>query len=176
MPDREVTSITSRKDRVDPVTHMLAGVGVARAALNRMTGLATLTGVQVRSMLQLSLWWNPYLWTGMVETARSVKAMRVDSRSQDLDPQVEEQVRYKPEETPVTLAAKSSSLGRAYMNWARFPITETEPLESGGRGYVVRFKDLRFELAGRRADHSPWAIVRLNRDLTVTDMTFSSSQ
>jgi hypothetical protein len=55
----------------------------------------------------------------MVETARSVKAMRVDSRSQDLDPQVEEQVRYKPEETPVTLAAKSSSLGRAYMNWAR---------------------------------------------------------
>jgi hypothetical protein len=104
----------------------------------------------------------------MVETARSVKAMRVDSRSQDLDPQVEEQVRYKPEETPVTLAAKSSSLGRAYMNWARFPITETEPLESGGRGYVVRFKDLRFELAGRRADYSPWAIVRLNRDLTVS--------
>jgi len=118
------------------------------------------------------LWWNPYLWTGMVETARSVKAMRVDSRSQNVDPQVEELVRYKPEETPVTLAAKSSSLGRAYMNWARFPITETEPLESGGRGYLVRFKDSRFELAGRREDYSPWAIVRLNRDLSVADMTF----
>lgn len=118
------------------------------------------------------LWWSPYLWTGMVETARSVKAVRVDSRSQNVDPQVEEQVRYKPEETPATLAAKSSSLGRAYMDWARFPITETEPLESGGRGYVVRFKDLRFELARRREDYSPWAVVRLNRDLSVADMTF----
>ena len=122
------------------------------------------------------LWWNPYLWTGMVETARSIKAMRVDSRSQNVDPQVEEQVRYKYEETPVTLAAKSSSLGRAYMNWARFPITETEPLESGGRGYIVRFKDLRFELAGRREDYSPWAVVRLSRDLSVADMSFGNSQ
>ena len=118
------------------------------------------------------LWWNPYLWTGMVETARSVKAMRVNSRSQDVDPQVEEQVRYKHEETAVTLAAKSSSLGRAYMDWARFPITETEPLESGRRGYVVRFRDLRFEVAGRREDYSPWVVVRLNRDLSVADITF----
>jgi inner membrane protein len=122
------------------------------------------------------LWWNPYLWTGVVETARSVSAMRVDSRSQDVDPQVEEQVRYKPEETPATLAAKASSLGRAYLDWARFPITETEALESGGRGYVVRFKDLRFELAGRREDYSPWAVVRLNRDLSVVDMTFGNLQ
>ncbi len=66
--------------------------------------------------------------------------MRVNSRSQNVDPQVEERVRYKYEETPVGLAAKSSSLGRAFMNWAGFPIMETEPLESGGRGYVVRFK------------------------------------
>jgi hypothetical protein len=98
----------------------------------------------------------------MVETARSVEAMRVDSRSQDVDPQVEEKVRYKPEETPVSLAANSSSLRRAYMNWARFPITETEPLESGRRGYVVPFRALHFELA----------VVRLNRDLSVADITF----
>ena len=57
------------------------------------------------------LWWNPYLWTGMVETARSVKAMRVNSRSQDVDPQVGEKVRYKPEETPVTLAARAVPWG-----------------------------------------------------------------
>jgi inner membrane protein len=122
------------------------------------------------------LWWNPYLWAGMVETTRSIKAMRVDSRSQNVDPQVEEQVRYKYEETPVTLAAKSSSLGHAYMNWARYPITETEPLESAGRGYIVRFKDLRFEFAGRREDYSPWAVVRLSRDLSVADMRFGNSQ
>jgi inner membrane protein len=122
------------------------------------------------------LWWNPYLWTGMVETAKSVKAIRVDSRSQNVDLQIEEQVRYNPEETPATLAAQSSSLGRAYMNWARFPMTETEPLESGRRGYVVRFKDMRFELAGRREDYSPWAIVRLNQYLSVADLSFGNAQ
>jgi inner membrane protein len=122
------------------------------------------------------LWWNPYLWTGVVETARSITAMRVDSRSQDVDPQVEEQVRYKPEETAAALAAKTSSLGRAYMDWARFPITETEALESGGRGYVVRFKDLRFEFAVRREEYSPWAVVRLNQDFGLADMTFGDSQ
>jgi inner membrane protein len=121
------------------------------------------------------LWWNPYLWTGLVETATSVSAMRVDSRSQDVVPQVEEQVRYKPEETPATLAGKTSSLGRAYMDWARFPVTETEALESHGRGYVVRFKDLRFEFEGRREDYSPWAVVRLNQDFSLADMTFGNS-
>jgi inner membrane protein len=122
------------------------------------------------------LWWNPYLWTGVVETARSVTAVRVNSRSQDLDPQVETQIRYKPAETPATLAAKSSSVGRAYMDWARFPITETEALESSGRGYVVRFKDLRFEYPGRRVRYAPSADVRLNQDLSVADMSFGDSQ
>jgi inner membrane protein len=122
------------------------------------------------------LWWNPYLWTGVVETARSFTAVRVDSRSQDIDPRIEEQVRYKPGETAAALAAKTSSVGRAYMDWARFPITETEALESGGRGYVVRFKDLRFEFALRREDYSPWAVVRLNQDFGLADMTFGDSQ
>jgi len=122
------------------------------------------------------LWWNPYLWTGVVETARSVTAVRVNSKSQGLDPQVETQIRYKPEETPATLAAKSSSLGRAYMDWARFPITETEALESSRRGYVVRFKDLRFEYTGRRVHYAPSAVVRLNQDLSVADMSFGDSQ
>ena len=59
---------------------------------------------------------------------------------------------YKPEETPVTLAAKRSYLGRVYLDWAKFPITETEKSAKGG--YLVRFYDLRFEQAfassGRR--------------------------
>jgi inner membrane protein len=62
------------------------------------------------------------------------------------------EVRYKPEETPVTLAAKRSYLGRVYLDWAKFPITETEKTANGG--YLVRFYDLRFEQAfassGRR--------------------------
>lgn len=117
------------------------------------------------------LWWNPFLWRGVVETPRSVATMWVNSSSQDLDSRVETQIRYKPEETPVTLAAKSSYFGRAYMNWARFPITETEALESGERGYVVRLKDLRFDYAGR-VHYFPSAVVRLNHDLSVADVSF----
>jgi inner membrane protein len=123
-----------------------------------------------------ALWWNPFLWTGVVETPRSVIAVQVDSRTQDLDPKVEMQIRYKPEETPAALAAKRSPLGWAFMNWARFPITETEALESGSRGYVVRFRDLRFEYTGRRVQYSPVAVVRLRQDLTVAEMTFGNSQ
>ena len=62
------------------------------------------------------------------------------------------------------------------MDWARFPITETEALESSRRGYVVRFKDLRFEYTGRRVHYAPSAVVRLNQDLSVADMSFGDSQ
>src|ERR1035437_4752791 len=82
------------------------------------------TRVRVRSRLQRSLFGGIRIsGRGIVETARSVTAVRVNSRSQELDPQVETQLRYKPEENPAKLAAKSSSLGRAYMHRARFPIT-----------------------------------------------------
>lgn len=124
----------------------------------------------------LSLWWNPFVWTGLVETARSITAVQVDSWNGNLDPRIETRIRYKSKETAATIAAKSSSLGRAYMNWAHFPITETEPLEAGQRGYVVRFKDMGFEFASSREQYSPFAVVRLNRDLSVADMTFNSSQ
>ena len=53
-------------------------------------------------------------------------------------------IRYKPEETPVTLAAKRSYLGRVYLDWAQYPITETEALDSPGGGYIVNIQDLRF--------------------------------
>ena len=62
------------------------------------------------------------------------------------------------------------------MNWADFPITETEPLALGERGYVVRFKDMCFEFTGSREQYSPVAVVRLNRDFSVADVSFGDSQ
>ena len=59
---------------------------------------------------------------------------------------------FKPEETPVTQAAKASYLGRVYLDWAVFPITQTEPLQGAFKGYLVSFQDLRFgypEMQGR---------------------------
>ena len=54
------------------------------------------------------------------------------------------EIRYKPEETSITLAAKKSYAGRAFLDWAQYPITETEVLEPPEDGYIVRFEDLRY--------------------------------
>jgi inner membrane protein len=86
---------------------------------------------------------NPFVWTGVVETQNFFGVMRVDSLSGEVDAQNKMLVRYKPEETPVTLAAKQSRLGRVFLDWAQYPIAETEHLP-GGAGYQVQFTDLRF--------------------------------
>jgi len=85
---------------------------------------------------------NPFEWSGVVETAAFFALAPVNSLTPEVDPQNAMEIRYKPEETAVTLAAKKSYLGRAYLDWAQYPITETEQLPDGG--YVVHFQDLRF--------------------------------
>ena len=87
---------------------------------------------------------TPFAWAGIVETPSLYAQVAIDSRLSNLDPTDHSRFLYKPEETPVTLAAKHSPLGRVYLDWSRFPFVETEALESG-RGYVVHFRDLRFD-------------------------------
>lgn len=118
---------------------------------------------------------NPFQWSGVVETPSFFALAPVNSLTPEVDPQGTMEIRYKPEETPVTLAAKKSYLGRAYLDWAQYPITETEDLAEGG--YIVHFQDLRFaqlpglvdRLLGRGGKRqSPLgAGVMLDRDLRV---------
>jgi len=75
----------------------------------------------------------------------------VDSGSGEIDPQNMAIVRFKPEETPVTLAAKKSRMGRVYLDWARYPLVTVDKLE-GGR-FLAQFEDLRFESAESVAQH-----------------------
>jgi inner membrane protein len=89
-------------------------------------------------------WWDPFRWNGVVETQNFYATTLVDSLQPEVDPNAEMQILYKPQETAVTLAAKSSPLGRLYLDWARYPITETEPMENPHPGYIVRFMDLRY--------------------------------
>jgi inner membrane protein len=113
------------------------------------------------------LWWSPFRWVGVVETRNFFASAMVDSSAPEVDPDGTMQILYKPEETPVTLAAKRSYLGRVYLDWAQYPITETEPLESGEQGYVVRFKDLRFQQPGKPSQSVLAGTVQLDRDLKV---------
>ena len=94
---------------------------------------------------------NPFSWNGVVETRDFFQMAPVDSSSGEVDPLNMDVMRFKPEETPVTLAAKKSRLGRVYLDWARYPLVTTEKLE-GGR-YQVQFEDLRFESPEGMAQH-----------------------
>jgi inner membrane protein len=119
-------------------------------------------------------WWSPFRWNGVVETQNFFAVTPIDSLAPEVDPQGEMQIRYKPEETPVTLAAKKSYLGRVYLDWSKYPITETEPLEFGEQGYVVRFKDLRFAYPDRRGRNVLSAIVLLNKNMKVVEEDFGT--
>jgi inner membrane protein len=99
------------------------------------------------------MWVNPFQWHGVVETKNFFVLAPVDSALPEVDLGDSMEIRYKPEETPVTLAAKQSYLGRVYLDWAKFPITETETLPDGG--FVVRFEDLRFSGTWRRTTNKP---------------------
>lgn len=114
---------------------------------------------------------NPFVWSGVVETRDFFEVLPVASLSGQVDPQNQAKVRFKPQETPVTLAAKKSRLGRVYLDWARYPLLTTERLPENA-GYVVQFQDLRFAdaLDSSRSSSPPLAgHVELDPQLRVTD-------
>ena len=108
-------------------------------------------------------YWNPLRWYGVAETPNFFAQVLVDSTIPEVDPQSQMRIRYKPEETPVTLAAKKTYLGRVYLDWAQYPITETEQLANGG--YVVHLRDLRYDYPGRAGRSPLGASVELDRNL-----------
>jgi inner membrane protein len=98
--------------------------------------------------------------------------MNVNSLTPEVDPEGRMQIRYKPEETPVTLAAKKSYLGRVYLDWAQYPVTETEHVNDGPIAYVVRFRDLRYAYPGQSARATLGGMVFLDRNLQVVEERF----
>jgi len=128
---------------------------------------------------------NPFRWYGVVETPAFFATMDVDSlnassMTPEVDPGAQMHIRYKPEETPVTLAAKESYLGRVYLSWAQYPITETEQLENDAgnnsrAAYAVRFLDLRYDDPLSPARGALGASVLLNHNLQVLEERFGTS-
>jgi inner membrane protein len=117
---------------------------------------------------------NPFSWRGVVETKTFFALTDVDSMKPEVDPVDDMEIRYKPEETPVTLAAKNTFIGRVYLDWAKFPITEIEVFPGGTS--IVRFEDLRFEQAGTHGGRKPLTCgVELDRALKVTREFFGAN-
>jgi len=84
-------------------------------------------------------------WYGVAETADFYAQVQVSNG--DVDPQGNMQIRYKPEATPASIAAQKTYLGRVFMDWARYPLLETEVRDERQR-YTVQFIDLRFRYPG----------------------------
>jgi len=93
---------------------------------------------------------NPYRWHTVVETPDFYQMATVDSLHSTVETDPEQDLLYKPPTTLATLAAKRSSLGRAYLDWSSWPVvTEMGPAEPinappGTPDWTaVRFLDLR---------------------------------
>jgi len=110
---------------------------------------------------------NPFRWYGIAETPAFFARMNVNSLAPEVDPEGAMEIRYKPEETAITLAAKQSYLGRVYLSWAKYPITETEELPGGG--YLVRLRDLRYAYPGQSGRTPLGASVVLDREMHVVE-------
>lgn len=116
---------------------------------------------------------NLFSWNGVVETQDFFELLPVDSNRGEVDPSNLAVVRYKPQETPVTLAAKKSALGRVYLDWAQYPLVQETGLEGNRR--LVTFLDLRFSSAEaiRRRLASPLTgYVVVDPDLHVEEQGF----
>ena len=87
---------------------------------------------------------DPFAWYGVVETQTFFGSMHVDSRTGDVDTERYMRIRYKPQETPVTLAAKESAMGHIYLDWAAYPYLEVQKLPPPQGGYHVHLYDLRY--------------------------------
>jgi len=126
-------------------------------------------------------WIDPFHWYGVVETPAFFALASVDSLAPEVDPEGNLEIRYKPEETPVTLAAKKSYIGRAFLDWAQYPITETEPLQPPQQGSIVLFQDLRYagiprSLTGRRSRGGLSKAVEIDENLHVVGDVYDTAK
>jgi inner membrane protein len=118
---------------------------------------------------------NPFHWYAVVETRDLFASMDVDSLGAAVDPTGQALIRYKPRDTPLTLAAKQSHLGRVFLDWAQYPYLEVQPLGDPAQphGSLVRFYDLRFAYTGlRRSTLGAW--VEVGPDLRIVAESFDT--
>ncbi|HWX53341.1 MAG TPA: metal-dependent hydrolase [Verrucomicrobiae bacterium] len=142
-----------------------------RRALNALESL-TYRDEQALRVSAYPAMLDPFFWYGVVETRDFLEALPVNSGNSEVDPDNTAVYRYKPEETPVTLAAKKSRLGQVYLDWAQYPLIETSVLPDN-KGSKVQFQDWRFyQIPIRSERNSPplAGYVVLGPNLQVQDM------
>jgi len=113
-------------------------------------------------------YWNPLRWYGVIETKHFFASTDLDSRTGTLDGS-ELELFPKPAETPATLAAKRSFLGRVYLDWAQYPfVTQSQ----AGENLVVRFRDLRYDYPPLRGRGALSCTVTFDKNLNIVGEAF----
>jgi len=139
-----------------------------RSALNAMSALLYQGAVPLK-LGAYPYMIDPFHWHGVVETEAFFQTVPVNSMTPEVDEQSDAHIYYKPEETPVLEAAKASFFGRVFLDWAVFPITQTEKLQGAFPGYLVGFQDLRFGDPGSRGSGRLGGWVLLGPDTRVQE-------
>jgi inner membrane protein len=100
---------------------------------------------------------NPFHWSAIVEAADYFQTGSVDTLAETVTTDDREDVIYKPPVTAAVMAAKRSRLGRAYLDWSKFPVvTDRGPANTVASNEIapnpldtaVQFRDLRFAEIG----------------------------
>ena len=109
------------------------------------------TGAEVLRVMASPYPGNPYHWHTVVETPGFFQVATVDSLKGTLATNPEQDLFYKPAETPATLVAKRSQLGKAYLDWSSWALVTdigpTAPIDAApgtADWTAVIFRDLRF--------------------------------
>jgi inner membrane protein len=117
-------------------------------------------------------YWNVFRWYGVAETKNFFASDDLDSRTGELN-NSDLALFPKPPETPATLAAKRSYLGRVYLDWAQYPyVTES----ASGEIYVAYFRDLRYDYPPLRGRDALSCTVELDKDLRIVGEMFGSRE
>jgi inner membrane protein len=83
---------------------------------------------------------NPFAWTGVIETDTAYAVLPANALENDVDPRTAQQF-HKPEASPALEAALNTRTGRIFMDFARFPLAQAEEADEG---FDVQIRDLRF--------------------------------
>jgi inner membrane protein len=105
---------------------------------------------------------DPFHWRVIAETRDFYQTAEVHTLHDDVQPDTD--ILYKPPVTPAVAAAKQSWLGRAYLDWSKFPVVtdlgtvpvpyENVPPPQPG-WHTVEFADLRFSYPSLGMGDSP---------------------
>lgn len=145
----------------------------ALAALDAVT----YRGAEPLRVAAYPYWVDPFKWHGVVETKNFFQTVPLNSLSTDISDSSAALTYYKPEETPASVAAKSSYLGRVYLDWAVFPYVQLQKVQGDTQGYLAEFQDLRYtypDVGGGRAPLTGYVV--LGPDLRVLDEGMNSSK